>query len=113
MMDDLAGKMQELLSDPESMQQLSELASMLQGGDANPAVKPNPVPGGFDPAMLMRLSELMQTQQAPDRNTTLLLALKPYLGERRQYRTDKAVKLLRLYSLWKAAKQSGMLNDLI
>lgn len=117
-MDDLAGKMQELLSDPESMQQLSELAAMLQSGDAPQETASVPQAAaqnasGFDPMLLMRLSELMRTQQTPDRNTTLLLALKPYLGERRQYRTEKAVKLLRLYSLWKVAKQSGMLNDLI
>ena len=115
-MEDLTGKIQALLSDPESMQQLSELAAMFQGGDAPQAAAPVPAAcgaSGFDPSMLLKISELMQTQQQPDRNTTLLLAIKPYLGERRQLRTDKAVKLLRLYSMWKAARQSGMLNDLI
>ena len=116
-MDDLTGKMQALLSDPESMQQLSELAAMFQNsaepnGDP-PAAPHDPGMGGLDPKLLLRLSELMQTQQTPDRNTALLLALKPYLGERRQYRTDKAIRLLRLYSLWKTAKQTGMLHDLI
>jgi hypothetical protein len=115
-MDDLTGKMQALLSDPESMQQLSELAAMLQGSaepNGEPPAPPDPGLGGLDPKLLLRLSELMQTQQTPDQNTALLLALKPYLGERRQYRTDKAIRLLRLYSLWKTAKQTGMLHDLI
>jgi hypothetical protein len=115
-MEDLTGKMQELLSDPESMQQLSELAAMLQGsgsGDAGHSASPAPEGSGLDPALLMRLSQLMQTQQEPDKNTQLLLALKPYLGERRQSRTDKAIRLLRLYSLWKTAQRSGMLHDLI
>lgn len=115
-MEDLTGKMQALLSDPESVQQLSELAAMFQGGggsDAAASAPALPESGGLDPRVLMRLSELMQTQQKPDRNTALLLALKPYLGERRQSRTDKAVRLLRLYGLWKAAQQSGMLKDLI
>ena len=112
-MDDLTGKMQALLSDPESMQQLSELAAMLQGEDTPQENAPAAPSSGFDPALLMRLSEMMAKQQTPDKNAALLLALKPFLGERRQYRTEKAVKLLRLYSLWQAAKQSGMLNDLI
>ncbi|MBR2086158.1 MAG: hypothetical protein IJ906_03310 [Oscillospiraceae bacterium] len=116
-MDDLTGKMQALLSDPESMQQLSELAAMFQGGTSTPeSAAPAPTDGstgGFDPQLLMRLSQLMQSQQEPDQNTALLLALKPYLGQRRQYRTDKAIRLLRLYSLWKIARQTGMLNDLI
>ena len=113
-MDDLTGKMQELLSDPESMRQISELAAMLQGesGVPNPPAAQDAV-GGLDPGMLMKLGELMQTQNQPDKNAALLLALKPHLGERRQLRVDKAVKLLRLYSMWKAAQQSGMLRDLI
>ncbi len=114
MTDDLGSKMQELLSDPESMQQISELAAMLQGGSGEDDA-PQPSAAGstaFDPKLLLHLSQLMQTQQ-PDQNAALLLALKPHLGQRRQQRTDQAVKLLRLYGLWKAAKQSGMLHDLI
>lgn len=117
-MDDLNGKIQELLSDPESMQQISELAAMFQGGGdagAQPTVPAAPSPGGelFDPAMLMKLSELMRTQSQPDNNAALLLALKPHLGAQRQSRVDKALRLLRLYSMWKAAKASGMLENLI
>lgn len=117
-MEDLSGKISELLSDPESMQQISELAAMLQGNAAEqpPAPVSTPAPAEpplFDPAMLMRLGELMQSSSQPDQNAALLLALKPHLGQRRQVRVDKAVKLLRLYGLWKAAQRSGMLQDLI
>ena len=87
---------------------------MLQGESraAEPPAAPDAA-GGFDPGMLLKLGELMKTRNEPDKNTALLLALKPHLGERRQLRVDKAVKLLRLYSMWKAAQQSGMLHDLI
>ena len=114
-MDDLSSKMQELLSDPESMQQLSELAAMLQGETSGTSAPPQDAPGAelFDPKLLLRLTELMQSQKAPDANAALLLALKPHLGQRRQQRTDQAIRLLRLYGLWKAARQSGMLHDLI
>ncbi|MBQ4464503.1 MAG: hypothetical protein II916_00860 [Oscillospiraceae bacterium] len=116
-MDDLTEKIQGLLADPESMQQISELASMLQApGETAPATVEPAVSGGndgFDPAMLLKLGELMRTQSAPDKNAALLLALRPHLGERRQLRVDKAVKLLRLYSMWKTAQASGMLRDLL
>lgn len=115
-MDDLSGKIQELLSDPESMQQISELASMLQGNAAAPDGDPAPAAQDgalFDPKLLMRLGELMQSHRQPDQNAALLLALRPHLGERRQIRVDKAVRFLRLYSIWKAAQQSGMLHDLL
>lgn len=118
-MEDLSAKVQELFSDPESMQQISELAAMLQGNAGESSAAPAaavPATGGsegFDPSMLMHLSELMHTQNQPDKNTALLLALKPHLGAQRQLRVDKAVKLMRLYGMWKIAKASGMLGDLI
>lgn len=118
-MDDLSGKLQELLSDPESMQQISELAAMLQGGSepqGDTAAPSVPAASGgelFDPALLMKLSELFRTQNQPDNNAALLLALKPHLGAQRQLRVDKAVRLLRLYRIWKTAKASGMLENLL
>lgn len=112
-MDDFSAKLQSLLSDPESMQQLSELSSMLQGEQPHEGAESAGSPLPFDPAMLTKLTGLMQTQSTPDKNAALLLALKPHLGERRQLRVDKAVKLLRLYSMWKTAQASGMLKDLL
>ena len=118
-MDDLSGKIGEILSDPESMRELSELAAMFRNETGPPPAEGTSPPADpavgelFDPAMLARLGTLMQSQQQPDKNAALLLALRPHLGERRQLRVDKAVKLMRLYALWKTAQQSGMLQDLL
>ena len=113
-MDDLTSKMQELLSDPESMQQISELAAMLQGESSasNPPAVPDAA-GGFDPGMLLKLGELMRTQNQPDKNAALLLALKPHLGEEKQKKVDKAIKLMKLIAVWSIAKDSGLLQEFI
>ena len=48
-----------------------------------------------------------------DKNSELLLALKPHLREERQARVDKAIKLLKLLALWNVLKDSGMLKNLL
>ena len=48
-----------------------------------------------------------------DKNTELLMALKPHLREERQIKVDKAVKMLKLMTVWNTAKESGLLNDII
>ena len=113
-------KIGKLLSDEESMKQLSELAQLLMnnGSDENvPEEKKcndnnenNNMP---DIAKIMQLTELMGTFSQSDRNTELLLALKPHLKEERQKKVEKAVKMLRLFAVWNVAKESGLLNDII
>ncbi len=123
-MDDLFGKMQDLLKDPESMKQISELAQMLQSetnaASAPPAAEPcNETEaddsGGFpfDPMMLMKLGEMLNSSQKPDENTALLMALRPHLKEERRSKVDRAVKLLRLMSIWSTLKESGMLQNFL
>lgn len=119
-MDDLFGKMQELLSDPESMKQISELAQMLQSDMDAPSAPPpadmeaadqrNPA---FDPMLLLKIGELMNSTQKPDENTALLLALRPHLKAQRQERVDKAVRLLRMMHIFSSLKESGMLQNLL
>ncbi len=122
-MDDLFGKMQELLSDPESMKQISELAQMLQGEVNAAPDSPPPEPceneaaesGGlpFDPMLLLRLGELWQNSQKQDENTALLLALRPHLRADRREKVDRAVRLLRLMTVWGTLKESGMLQQIL
>ena len=120
-MDDLFGKMQSVLSDPESMEQLKELAALLGNGDDNDSSSQQPERssenreedgGGFDIGMLMQLSSLMSSS-GQDEDTALLLALKPHLKEERQKKVDKALKLMKLLSVWKTLKDSGMLKDFL
>lgn len=126
-MDDLMGMMQELLSDPESMKQIQELTQMLQSesGDSEDSAQSAQAEtqgeqaeregggAGFDFCMLFKLQQLMQATAGEDKDAELLLALKPHLKEERQKKVDKAVKILKLLSIWSVLRDSGMLKDFL
>ena len=112
------------MSDPESMKQLSELAQMLQSETQDCDASENAPEentaeeslfGGipFDPIMLMKLGEMLGGTQKPDDNTALLLALRPRLRSQRRERVDRAVKLLRLITIFGTLKESGMLQNFL
>ena len=106
-MDDVMGKLGELLSDEESVRQLSELAQMMNDGTDEPSG------GSPDMSGLVKLSGLIGTMNSEDSNTQLLMALRPHLKVERQERADRAVKLMKLIAVWNAAKESGLLNDIL
>lgn len=120
-MDDMMGKIGELLSDEESVRQLSELAQMfMSGGDSveekngdGEADGNQQGNSGFDISSIMKLTGLFGSVSQSDKNTELLLALRPHLKAEKQKRVDKAVKLLKLIAVWNIAKDSGLLNDMI
>ncbi len=120
-MDDVMGKIGELLSDEESVKQLSELAQMFMSDSGAPEEKSGSSSsegqqqesGGFDVGSIMKLTGLLGSVSQSDKNTELLLALRPHLREEKQKRVDKAVKLLKVIAVWNLAKESGLLNDLI
>lgn len=112
--ENLQDKIQNILSDPESMQQLSELAQMFQGSSTEQSASaPAPLSGMPDAAMLMKLGEMMQGTASDDKNTALLQALKPHLSEQRRRRADKAMRLLRLWAVFQTMQKSGMLQELL
>ncbi len=121
-MENLLGRMQEVLSDPESMKQISELAQMFKSGEfsTSPEEKKPPPDAGktenafpdFDPTLLLKAGELFQ-QQEHDKNTDLLLALRPHLRQYRQERLDRAVRMLKLWHIWKQLQASGMLQHFL
>ena len=120
-------KLNELLSNPDSMAQIMRLAQSLsgdsQGGGAGEQEPPprsapqhhhlEPPPqngggdllssltGGVDPKLLMRLLPLIQElggqQDSNARN--LLYALRPYLKPERQEKVERALQLARLFHL--------------
>lgn len=117
-MDDIMGKISELLSDEESVKQLSELAQILvsdseSGEDNAETAKSVHYEEQPDIASMLRLTSLIGDASKQDKNTDLLLALKPHLGSEKQKRVDKAIKLLKLLAIWNIAKESGLLQQLI
>jgi hypothetical protein len=120
-MDDLFDKMQQIFSDPESMKQMQELADMLsddenesssQNNSNEKNVENSNEEGFFDFSKILKLTSIMGNSQN-DSDTALLLALKPHLNEEKQKKIDKAVKILKILSIFNAAKGSGLLDNLI
>ena len=115
-MDDLTGRLQSLLSDPESMRDLAELAAMLgqSGEDADSTDGTDSTDGAEMPDLTKLLAigqALSGTQQ--DENTALLLALKPHLSAERQARVGRAVRILRLWNTVSVLRENGMLEGLL
>ena len=122
-------KLNQLLSNPDSMAQIMRLAQSLSsgseesGGDGqrqpppqtglqHPHQEPpqssggdllSSLTGGVDPKLLMRLLPLVQElggqQDSNARN--LLYALRPYLKPERQEKVERALQLARLFHLGK------------
>lgn len=119
-------KLNSILSNPDAMSQIMQLAQSL-GGDgggqsappppAQPAPQQTPPPqqapppggalsslvGGLDPGMLSRLLPLIQELggQRDSNARNLLYALRPYLRSDRQEKVERALQLARLFHLGK------------
>ena len=135
-MDDLMNKIQNVLNDEESMKQIKELADMLtadngeQGGQSEAPQSPRNMDfsqllqslggvsppaqatqaGGFDIAKLMKIQSIMQSASKPDKNIQLLLALRPLLKEENQAKIDRLIKIFKLFAVYPALKESGLLG---
>lgn len=118
-MDDLAEKINSVLSDPESLKQLGEIASML--GFSPDSAPPPPqqsaetsdigLPDGLpDIATLMTLAGKLKDAGADDDNINFLAALRPLLSDDKKPRIDRAIKILKLLNLLPVLRDSGILG---
>ncbi len=120
-------KLNSILSNPEAMSQIMQLAQSLGGGGGAPGPQPggpspSPPPqqfapppppmggdllssltGGLDPKLLSRLLPLIQELggQRDSNARNLLYALRPYLRSDRQEKIERALQLARLFHLGK------------
>ena len=97
-------RIQSILSDSTQMQTLAGLAQSLMGGAA-PASES--APPALDPALLQRLSGLMQGSAPSGRAQALLAAMQPYLSEKRRGKLDKAMQLAHMARLARLAMGEG------
>ncbi len=111
----------DILKDKESLRQLSELADMLRSGEfsedcteTEAETKSDGIGENmFDMDMMLKMTTLAGAMNSQDKNTELLMALRPHLSEQGQQRLDRAVKILKLISVYEAAKESGLLNNFL
>lgn len=109
-MDDISQKIQSLLNDEESMRQIQELAAMFSGeNSASSQEQPASDGLGINPAAIMQLIGTMSQQ---DKNCDLLLALREHLSSEKQQKIDKAIRLIKLYNIFIAMRENGMLDDM-
>ena len=126
-MSELEDKLNSLLSDPDAMAQVMQLAQSLSGGAANggaaaPSPPPQSVPagnaasgagdlnamlsqltGGLDPELLSRLLPVVSQMNRPESSETsaLLYALQPFLRVKRRDKVARAAQLAKLIHLAK------------
>ena len=68
--------------------------------------------GDIDLDTIMKLMDAFSQLNSSDKNTELLLALKPLLREENRGKVDTALRLLKLISLLPLLKESGLFGDL-
>lgn len=66
---------------------------------------------GIDPEMMMKFGKIFSEINKGDKNTELLMALKPHLQAENQHKVDNAMKIARLVSLFPHIKESGMFDN--
>lgn len=113
MLDDIASKITELLNDPQGMENIKSMAqSFLSDNNISlPSSQPEDS-NDIDP---MQIANMVKTLNAfnsknKDDRTNLLLALRPHLSQARQEKLDRAIKLMKLYSMLPLIQQSGLFN---
>ena len=107
-MDALESKLNSILSDPGQMEKLAGLARSLMGGGeaAAPSAEAETVPG-LDPALLRRIGLAMRGDGDDGRERALLLAMRPYLSEKRRGKMDRALQLARLARILRLTANEG------
>lgn len=101
-MSELEDRLNGLLSDPEQMGRLAQIAkSIMGGGGAEDAPPAQENPGlDFDPGMLSRIGRMLNGLSGEkDDKKALLEAMKPYLAEKRRQKMDRALKIAKMAKL--------------
>ncbi|MDP4120655.1 MAG: hypothetical protein Q8876_06345 [Bacillota bacterium] len=125
-MDDLSGKISEILSDPDAMDQIKALSSMLLNGNDENGNHDSTESGEdfskksgtssdsefpFSPEimeMIMKFLPLLSSLNKEDDNTRLLSALRPFLSGSRTQKIDEAKKMLMIIKVLPMLREQGL-----
>ncbi len=109
-MDDLNEKIAGILNDPDSFEQLKNMADSIFAGQSDSNYdNSNDMPPIENIGAIMSIISKLNSSGDNDR-TRLINALKPYLSDKRKQKADNAIKLLKIVELWPLIKESGMFN---
>lgn len=104
-MSEFEDRLNSILNDPEQMDKIANMAKSLMGSGSGDTAEPQTVPAqpfdGLDPGMLQGISKIMSglNNKQDDEKTALLEAMKPYLGEKRRAKMDRAMKIAKMARL--------------
>lgn len=103
---DLAANLQAVLSDPEQMEKLSEMAKSLfaqspGGGEQrqDPPARKDPSLGQPDERFLSVIGKAFARGGEKSRSTALLLAMRPYMRPEKQEKLDRAMRIARMANI--------------
>ncbi len=118
-MDDLSEMLAGILNNPESLEQVRQMAENLMGGNeekpekgSDPDISSLLGDGGLDIAQMGTVMNILSQlkSRGNDSRAQLLLALKPHLSPPKREKVDTAVKLLKIIDILPLLKDSGILN---
>ncbi len=126
-MDDMMGRIQEVLNDEESMNQIKKLAEMFGGANSqsmpdlssflgsnqnnnNDNNENSSLGFNFDPSKLLAIQSIISRANQKDQNIEFLYALKPLLKNESQIKIDRISKVFKLIAIWPLIKESGLLG---
>lgn len=104
-MSELDDKLNAILSNPQMMQQIMNLAQAMGQSDEKNSAEPTQNnsrpqealhPEGFNPSLLAKFSSLMQRGTIDKNQQSLLRALSPYLSKQKIQKLERAMQAARM-----------------
>lgn len=117
-MNDLTSQINQILSNPEMMEQIKGLSGLLGQSAPEPVPPPSAPPqpspldllGNDGMQTIMKILPLINQLRQEDDTTRLLRAIKPFLSPERQEKLEEAIKLLHIMKILPLLKNKGLLN---
>ena len=112
-MSELEEKLGTILSNPQLMQQISAMAQALGQAPPEPPAPPPVAPQSPalpDPAMLQKVSGMLQAGRVDQEQQQLLHALSPFLSQSRIGKLERAMRAAKMAGFASALLKSGGLN---
>ena len=94
------------------MQLISSGNEKSEGGDATDNSKDDGIFGNIDADTLLKLMDIFSKLSEEDKDTKLLMALKPYLRTENQAKLQRAAMLMKIMSIIPLLRDSGLSGNL-
>lgn len=94
------------------MQLMSSGNEKSEGGDAADNSKDEGIFGNIDADTLLKLMDIFSKLSEEDKDTKLLMALKPYLRTENQAKLQRAAMLMKIMSIIPLLRDSGLSGNL-